>query len=181
LGGQTQSVRQAFKPIKNKQMNTEIKTDFENFTFQAKREFNAPVTLVWRAYTEKELLDQWWAPKPWKCETKRMDFRPEGKWIYDMVSPEGERHGAIQIFKEIVFEKYFSGIDAFTDEKGNINETMPVATWKNTFLPTDNGTLVIVDAVYPNKEALEFVIKMGMDKGVSAAHDNLSELFNKIK
>lgn len=162
-------------------MNTEIKTDFDKFTFQAKREFNAPVSLVWRAYTEKELLDQWWAPKPWKTETKSMDFKPEGKWIYDMVGPEGERHGAIQIFKEIVFEKYFSGIDAFIDEQGNINETMPVATWKNTFQQTDNGTLVIVDATYPNREALEVVIKMGMDKGVSMAHDNLCELLNKIK
>jgi uncharacterized protein YndB with AHSA1/START domain len=162
-------------------MNTEIKTDFDKFTFRAKREFIAPVSLVWRAYTEKELLDQWWAPKPWKCETISMDFRPEGKWIYDMVGPDGERHGAIQIFKEIAFEKYFSGIDAFTDEQGNINESMPIATWKNTFLPTEKGTLVIVDAIYPNKEALEFVIKMGMDKGVSMAHNNLSELLNKIK
>lgn len=162
-------------------MNTQIKTDYENFTFQAKREFDAPVSLVWRAYTEKELLDQWWAPKPWKTETKSMDFRPEGKWEYDMVGPNGERHGGIQIFKEIVFEKYFSGIDAFADEQGNVNESMPVATWKNTFIPTENGTMVIVEAIYPNKEALEAVIKMGMDQGVSMAQDNLSELLNKIK
>lgn len=161
-------------------MNTEIKIDFDKFTFQAKREFNAPISLVWRSYTEKELLDQWWAPKPWKTETKSMDFQPEGKWIYDMVGPEGERHGAIQIFKEIVFEIYFSGIDAFTDEQGNINETMPIAAWKNTFVQTESGTLVISDAIYPNKEALEMVINMGMDKGVSAAHENLSELLKKI-
>lgn len=162
-------------------MKTQIITDFEKFTFQAKREFNAPLSLVWRAYTEKELLDQWWAPKPWKAETKSMDFRPEGKWIYDMVGPEGERHGAVQIFKEIVFEKYFSGIDAFADEHGTINESMPVATWKNTFVQTENGTMVIVDAIYPNKESLETVIKMGMDIGVSMAHDNLSELLIKSK
>lgn len=162
-------------------MNTEIKTDFEKFTFQARREFSAPLSLVWRAFTKAELIDQWWAPKPWRCETKSMDFRPGGKWTYDMVGPNGERHGAIQIFKEIVFEKFFSGIDAFVDEYGNINESMPVATWKNTFLPTETGTLVIVDAVYPTKEALEFVIKMGMDKGVSMAHDNLVELLSKIQ
>lgn len=88
MGRQTQSVRQIIKPIKNKQMNTQINTDFENFTFQAKREFDAPVSLVWRTYTEKEFLDQWWAPKPWKTETKYMDFRPEGKWIYDMVGTQ---------------------------------------------------------------------------------------------
>lgn len=162
-------------------MNTEVTTDFEKHTFQAKREFNAPLSLVWRAFTEKELLDQWWAPKPWRCETKSLDFRPEGKWIYDMVGVNGERHGAVQIFDEIVFENYFSGIDAFTDENGNINETMPVAKWKNSFLPTTGGTKVITRAVYPSSEALEFVIKMGMDKGVSMAQDNLEELLEKIK
>jgi len=161
-------------------MKTEIRTDFENFTFQAKREFEAPVTLVWKAYTEKELLDQWWAPKPWKTETISLDFREGGKWVYDMVGPNGERHGAMQIFKEIVIEKFFSGIDAFVNEQGEINEEMPVASWKNTFLQTANGTMVIVDATYPNKEALEFVIKMGMDQGVSMAHDNLTELLASI-
>ncbi|GIV37612.1 MAG: hypothetical protein KatS3mg032_1991 [Cyclobacteriaceae bacterium] len=162
-------------------MTTEIIVNPNTFTFQAKRIFHAPLALVWRAYTEPALLDQWWAPKPWKAETQSMDFTPGGKWIYDMVGPNGERHGAMQIFKEIVFEKYFSGIDAFVDEHGKINESMPVATWKNTFEAVGDQTLVTVYAQYPNKESLEFVIKMGMDKGVSMAHDNLSELLNKIK
>ncbi|NJL76809.1 MAG: hypothetical protein HC892_19115 [Saprospiraceae bacterium] len=48
-------------------------------------------------------------------------------------------------------------------------------------MQTENGTLVVVDAIYPNEEALEFVLKMGMDKGISMAHDNLSELLNKTK
>lgn len=38
-------------------MKTKIKIDLESCTFQAKREFEAPVSLVWKAYTEKELLD----------------------------------------------------------------------------------------------------------------------------
>jgi Uncharacterized conserved protein len=109
-----------------------------------------------------------------------MDFRPGGKWEYEMVGPNGERHRAMQIFNEIVFESYISGTDAFVDEQGNINNSMPVATWKNTFLETEHGTLVIVDAQYPNKESLEFAIKMGMDKGVTMAHDNLAELLTTI-
>ena len=164
--------------LKTQHMKTIIKTDLESCTFQAKREFEAPVSL--KAYTEKELFDQWWAPQPWKTETIRLDFRKGGKWVYDMVGPNGERHGAMQIFKEIVIEKFFSGIDAFVNEQGEINEEMPVATWKNTFLETLNSTIVIVDAQYPNKEALEFVIKMGMDQGVTMAHENLSKLLSKI-
>jgi uncharacterized protein YndB with AHSA1/START domain len=161
-------------------MKTEIITDKEKAEFQAKREFNACVSLVWRVFTESELLDQWWAPKPWKCETKKMDFKPKGKWEYDMVGPNGERHGAVQIFEEIVFEKFFSGIDAFTDEQGQINESMPVAKWKNTFTPTKNGTLVITEAKYPNAKSLETVLKMGMAEGLSMAHANLDEVLNSL-
>jgi uncharacterized protein YndB with AHSA1/START domain len=161
-------------------MKTEIITDIKKATFQAKREFHAPLSLVWRAFTEPGLLDQWWAPKPWKCETKRLDFKPNGKWIYDMVGPNGERHGGLQIFDEIVFEKYYTGTDGFTDKEGNINEAMPVGNWKNTFIPTGNGTLVIMDARYPDNGSLEAVLKMGMAEGLSMAQDNLDEVLSAL-
>lgn len=161
-------------------MKTDITTDLKLATFQAKREFNAEVSLVWRAWTEAELLDQWWAPAPWKCETQFMDFREGGKWIYDMVGPGGERHGGIQIYKTIVFEDFFSGKDAFADELGNINEKLPVCDWKNTFIKTENGTMVISFAQYPNVEALETVIKMGMSEGLTMAHNQLEEVLMKL-
>ena len=91
-----------------------------------------------------------------------------------------ERHSAIQVFEEIVFEKFFSGIDAFTDEQGQINESMPVAKWQNTFTPTENGTLIITEAKYPNTESLESVLKMGMAEGLSMAHDNLDEILKSL-
>jgi uncharacterized protein YndB with AHSA1/START domain len=161
-------------------MKTEIKTDLKNATFQAKREFNAELPLVWRAWTEAELLDQWWAPAPWKCETRIMDFREGGRWVYDMVGPEGERHGGIQLYETISWEDNFSGKDAFADTDGEINEEMPVATWKNTFIPTEQGTMVICFAQYPDAESLETVIKMGMAEGLTMGHDQLEELLAKL-
>ena len=162
-------------------MNTEIHTDFDKFTFQAKRKFDAPLHQLWQAYTEPELIDQWWAPKPWKAETKSMDFRPDGKWHYDMVGPDGERHSAVQIFSEIEPEDYFAGIDAFADEHGEIKGDMPVAKWKNAFVEEDGKTTVIAEALYPSKDALQTVIDMGMEQGLSKAHDNLDELLKKLK
>lgn len=162
-------------------MKTEIKINMENATFEARREYDAPVSLVWRAYTEAALLDQWWAPKPWKCETQSLEFKPGGKWIYDMVGPNGERHGAIQIINEIEFEKQFSGIDAFTDENGNINEDMPVASWQNSFIQTGNRTLVVTVAKYPNPDSLNAVLKMGMEQGLSMAQDGLDELLDSLQ
>ena len=35
-----------------------------------KREFNAGLSLVWDAFTKQEILDQWWAPKPFTSKTK---------------------------------------------------------------------------------------------------------------
>lgn len=105
-----------------------------------------------------------------------MDFKPGGTWIYEMVGPKGERHVGIQIYDEIKPQEHFSGKDAFLDKEGKVNEELPVATWKNTFIETEKGTTVISFAQYPNTESLEAVLKMGMSEGLSMAQDNLEAL-----
>ena len=55
--------------------------DVANNKMTVVRQFDAPVEQVWRAWTESELLDQWWAPLPWKAKTKKMDFREGGSWL----------------------------------------------------------------------------------------------------
>ncbi|MCC5929861.1 MAG: SRPBCC domain-containing protein [Cyclobacteriaceae bacterium] len=162
-------------------MNTEIKTDPKKATFEARREFNADISLVWRAWTEPELRVQWWAPAPWRCESKLMDFREGGRWIYEMVGPEGERHGGIELYDKIKVKDYYTGKDAFTNEKGEINENMPISTLKNTFIPTENGTLVICFTQYPDAGSLETVIKMGMSEGLNMAFDQLEDVLQKVK
>lgn len=161
-------------------MKTEITTNPELATFEARREFSATLPLVWRAWTEAELLDRWWAPTPWKCETILMDFREGGRWNYNMIGPDGEKHGGIQLFETIVKEDFFSGKDAFADEQGNIIENLPVCAWKNTFITSEKGTLVISLARYPDKATLETVIKMGMSEGLTMAHNQLEVILNKI-
>ena len=65
--------------------------DLENKKIKVTREFDAPVEKVWRAWTEKELLDQWWAPRPWKAVTQSMNFSNGGTWLYYMEGPDGSR------------------------------------------------------------------------------------------
>ncbi|MHB1279027.1 MAG: SRPBCC family protein, partial [Bacteroidia bacterium] len=76
--------------------------DKENKKIRVERSFNAPLDLVWAAWTEPEILDQWWAPKPWRAETKSMDFRVGGRWLYCMAGPEGERHWCLFDYKTII-------------------------------------------------------------------------------
>ena len=65
------------------------------------KEFDADNDLVWDAFTKQEILDQWWAPKPWQSKTKSMDFRVGGRRLYAMVGPEGEEHWSIEEFTSI--------------------------------------------------------------------------------
>lgn len=58
----------------NKNLLCEFTIDKENKTIYIKREFDAALPLIWNAFTKSEMLDQWWAPKPWKAKTKTMDF-----------------------------------------------------------------------------------------------------------
>ena len=77
-------------------MNSNLQFDFtvnkENNTVNVIREFAADLELVWEAWTNPEILDLWWAPKPYRTETKSMDFREGGMWLYAMISPENVKH-----------------------------------------------------------------------------------------
>lgn len=56
-------------------MSHNLKFDFfedkENNSITINREFAAELPLVWGAYTRSEIMDLWWAPKPWKISTQR--------------------------------------------------------------------------------------------------------------
>src|SRR5690606_29546341 len=112
--------------------------DKENKRIRVEREFAAPVSKVWSAWTESELLDQWWAPKPWRAKTKTMDFSEGGYWLYAMVGPEGEEHWARADFQSINPLKAFSIRDAFCDENGNIDQSLPSSAWSNEFNPSSD-------------------------------------------
>ena len=162
-------------------MNTEIKTDLKKATYEARREFNADISLVWRAWTEPELRVQWWAPAPWRCESKLMDFREGGRWLYEMVSPEGERHGGVELYDKIKVKDFFAGRDGFTNDDGEFSENLPVGIIKTTFIPAGNGTLVTYFAQYPDGKSLETMIKMGMSEGLNMAFDQLEDVLKKNK
>ena len=58
----------------NSHLALEFSVDMENKTVIIKRKFEAGLPLVWDAFTKSEILDQWWAPKPFLSRTKIMNF-----------------------------------------------------------------------------------------------------------
>jgi uncharacterized glyoxalase superfamily protein PhnB/uncharacterized protein YndB with AHSA1/START domain len=160
-------------------MRSNLKFDFtvnkENNTVNVKREFAANLELVWEAWTNPEILDQWWAPKPYRTVTKSMDFREGGMWLYAMVSPQDEKHWCKNDYQKIEHQKNFSGLDAFCDENGTINTDMPRTLWTNTFEENEGTTIVNIVAKYKNLADLEKIIKMGFKEGFTMALQNLDQ------
>lgn len=166
-------------------MNNHLLFDFsvnkENKTIHVKREFDATLDLVWKAWTTAELLDQWWAPKPWKAETKTMDFRVGGFWHYAMVSPEGEKHWSKASYISIVKEKSFTAKDGFCHENGTMDSTFPQNLWENNFSSKEDKAQVDVILTFDTLTDLEKIMKMGFKEGFTMGLQNLDELLLTLK
>jgi len=158
---------------------TIISKDAVNKKLNVVREFDALVEKVWKAWTEPELLDQWWAPKPWKAITQSMDFRKGGTWLYYMEGPDGSRHYCRADYETIVPNRSFTGLDAFCDENGEINEDFPRMHWNCVFSKSANGTKIEVEITFATEADMEKIIEMGFKEGFTAAHGNLDELLAK--
>jgi len=161
-------------------MKSELMTDFsvdkENNTVKVRKGFMTPLKHVWAAWTEKELLDQWWAPKPWKSETKAMDFRVGGRRLYAMVSPEGEKHWSFADYKSITPKTNFKFRDGFCDSGGNLNHNMPQSNWNVNFAESDGLTTVYVEIQHEELSDLETIIEMGFKEGFTAILEELAEI-----
>jgi uncharacterized protein YndB with AHSA1/START domain len=144
------------------------------------REFNAPVSTVWSAWTEPKWLDQWWAPKPYQARTKSMDFKAGGRWLYSMVGPENVEHWCRADYESITPQKHFDGYDYFTDSEGNINPDFPRAKWNVTFTKKEASTLVQIELSYDSQQDLEKYIELGFKEGFTMALENLDEIFEKM-
>jgi PhnB protein len=152
-----------------------VDKDLANKKITVTKHFNAKPEIVWNAWTQREILDQWWAPKPWRAETKKLDFKEGGSWLYDMVGPENERHHAKVGYTKIDESKSFEGTDSFTDEQGVVNKGMPQTKWKVDFKKSDTGTSVTTIITAETKEALEKMLEMGFEEGFKMGLGNLDE------
>ena len=159
----------------------QITKDLPNKKLQISRNFQAPPELVWKAWTESELLDQWWAPKPWRAETKRMDFRQGGSWLYAMVGPDNTRHWAKVDYLTVQPKQRFTVVDTFCDENGNPNDELPNMNWNIQFVPDGNGTTVQIEIQFTKDTDLQKILDMGFEEGFTAALVNLQEMFEAEK
>ena len=154
--------------------------DKEKNTITVKKELAANRQLVWDCYTKSELLDQWFAPQPFTIETKAMEFREGGHWLYAMKDPEGKEYWGRMDYLKIKPVENYSALDAFCDNKGEINKDLPRAQWNVDFKDLAENSLVETVVTYDSLADLEAVIQMGLQEGLTATLSRLDDLLEKL-
>ncbi|MEI4772021.1 SRPBCC domain-containing protein [Psychrobacillus sp. FJAT-51614] len=150
------------------------------------RIFNAPRDLVFKAYSESELLESWWGPKGWKTKNSQFEFKPEGIWHYCMTcidENQGEFYGQESwgkaIYHEIVVPEKIVYTDMFADEKGNAVAGMPELLITMIFTEDGDKTKLIARSEFATLETLQQVLDMGVVQGTSSQYDRLEELLDQ--
>ena len=69
------------------------------------RTLNAPIDLVWEAWTNPEHIAKWWGPNGFTNTITTMDMKPGGEWILTMHGPDGKDYKNKSIFKEVIPQK----------------------------------------------------------------------------
>ncbi len=128
------------------------------------REFDAPVALVFAAFTDPKHLAQWWGPNGFTTTTSHFEFRPGGVWRFVMHGPDGRDYQNRVTFDEIETNKRIAY------RHGGGEADLEPVTFAQTVTFEDLGrgrTRIVWHGVFPNAQMRDFVIKeYGADKGL---------------
>lgn len=136
-------------------------------------EFDADLSTVWDAFTKPEILDQWYAPKPFVSKTKYMEFKVGGRRFYAMVSPEGQERWAIQKYTSITPKTNFKMRNTFADK--DENPELTGSDWDLSFSEQGETTKVNISIYNESLERLESLLE-GFKMGMAMTYENLRDL-----
>lgn len=145
---------------------------------ELKREVAVPPRLVWRAWTEPELLMKWFTPAPWRTTACELDLRPGGKFRTVMEGPNGERHDSTGCVLAVEDEKLL----VFTDALGPGYRPTGSAFMTGSILlePTATGTLYTAIALHKDEETRKQHEDMGFHHGWGTALDQMVALLKAM-
>jgi uncharacterized protein YndB with AHSA1/START domain len=132
------------------------------------RLFDAPRELVWKAWTEREIVLKWLGPKDFTAVDFSLDPRPGGAWHSSMRSPDGKEYSNRGTVREAVEPERLVFTFAWDNEDGSPGREMLITI---TFADRDGGTeMTFAQALFESAEDRD-----GHREGWSESFDKLTE------
>jgi len=134
-----------------------------------RRTFNAPRELVFRAWTEPQLLAQWSCPRGFSFTEQRGELRAGGSFAATMRSPEGTEHRLRGVYREIVPPERLVFTHWWVDERGSPGpETLVTVTLTEHHGRTE---MMFHQGIFASVAARE-----GHEQGWQSCFERLAEL-----
>lgn len=144
----------------------------ENRTLTLERTFNAPLDLVWEAWTQPEHIANWWGPKGMQTKVLQHEFKEGGNWKYAMIMQDGSEFIADGIYKEIVPK-------ARIISTANFKPMTEGVEIQALFEANGNTTKFTFHCVHETEEYCKQQEQMGFYNGWGSVFDRLSEFVSQ--
>jgi uncharacterized protein YndB with AHSA1/START domain len=143
------------------------------------REFDAPKHLLYRAYTEPDLIKQWWSGQRGTVVSAEVDLRVGGNWRYVMTANEGSEVAFHGTFREIVPNERLVTTEVFEGAPVE-NEEEDAALNFITFEEADGRTTLTTLVECHTREVRDIIIESGMEGGMQEAMDRLEQVARSL-
>lgn len=143
--------------------------------FIVTRDFDAPPALVYRAFTDPELLRQWLGPRRLTMIVKQMDVKPGGTYRFIHRDAEGNEYGFYGVFHTVEALKRLVRTFEFEGVPGHVS--LETATFEG-----QNGkTRVTMQAVFQSVADRDGMIASGMETGMNESFEKLEEILKELQ
>ena len=149
---------------------TTVKKDPKGLTMTVTAEFDASAERVWQLWADPRQLERWWGPPTYPATFTRHDLSPGSRVEYHMTGPEGEQpHGYWDVLEadpphRLAFR------DGFANDDGTPNDDLPRMEGRVAIAEVGSGrTRMTIESRFPSVEAMEQVLAMGMEEGLTQA------------
>src|SRR6476659_2201908 len=138
------------------------------------REFDAPRDLVYRAFTDPDLLSQWLGPRRLTMIVDKFDVRDGGAWRYIHREQDGTEYGFHGVFHGTPTPDAMVQTFEFEGAPGHVS--------LDTLTLEDLGgrTRVRIHSVHQTVEGRDAMVASGMEAGLSAGYRRLDELIARL-
>ena len=149
---------------------TAVRKDADKLTLTVDAEFDASADRVWQLWADPRQLERWWGPPTYPATFTKHDLAPGSRVQYHMTGPEGDQPKGYWDILEVDPPHRLVVRDGFANDDGTPNDDFPPGEMRVTIQETGEGrTRMSIESLHPSTEAMEQVLAMGMEEGLTQA------------
>lgn len=153
------------------EQKTKIKAEDGKQELEITRDFDLPLDLLFKAYIEPEIVEQWMGTKVLKLESKK-----HGAYRLETTDPKGNKYGFSGVIHELIPNRKI--IRTFEMENTPLGVQLEVYEFEQL---TDNSSRLKMHVIYESVAQRDQVLQMPFAQGINMAHNRIQDIVGKLK